>query len=336
MRLAFVFPGQGSFRAGCLDAWDATRPAPWSTRSRTPPAATCGRWTSDAGTGARTADAQPTIMAASLVAGAPCSTPGSAPDVVAGHSLGRGHRRHRRRRAVGRRRGPGRRRTRRRHGSTPAPPTPARMAALVKLAPDAVAGARRRGPRPRRRQRQRSRPGRRRRDPRRRSAASATGPATPGAGACRSTSRARSTRPRWPPPSPTSPRRSATRAGRATPAVPLVTGDGDRRADRRRRGRRRPRSAACSPPSAGAKCSAPRGPLGVDATCVEVGPGGVLAGLARRTVPELRVRTVATPADAHALAVELGVVVDAACRGADARRRPTSSLRRPAPPGAPP
>ena len=35
---------------------------------------------------------------------------------------------------------------------------------------------------------------------------------------------------------------------------------------------------------------------------VEVGPGGVLAGLAKRTVPDLEVVTVATPADAVAVA----------------------------------
>lgn len=38
---------------------------------------------------------------------------------------------------------------------------------------------------------------------------------------------------------------------------------------------------------------------------VEVGPGGVLTGLAKRTVPDLEVRAVATPADAAALAEEL-------------------------------
>lgn len=45
---------------------------------------------------------------------------------------------------------------------------------------------------------------------------------------------------------------------------------------------------------------------------VEVGPGGVLAGLARRAAPELEVRTVATPAEAHALSLELGASVGAA------------------------
>jgi [acyl-carrier-protein] S-malonyltransferase len=44
---------------------------------------------------------------------------------------------------------------------------------------------------------------------------------------------------------------------------------------------------------------------------VEVGPGGVLAGLARRTVPALEVCSVATPSDAAALAAELGVVTAA-------------------------
>lgn len=44
---------------------------------------------------------------------------------------------------------------------------------------------------------------------------------------------------------------------------------------------------------------------------VEVGPGGVLAGLAKRTVPDLEVRTVATPTDAAVLAEELAPAVAA-------------------------
>jgi [acyl-carrier-protein] S-malonyltransferase len=44
--------------------------------------------------------------------------------------------------------------------------------------------------------------------------------------------------------------------------------------------------------------------LGVD-TLVELGPGQVLAGLARRTVPELQVLNVATPDDAVAVAEQL-------------------------------
>jgi [acyl-carrier-protein] S-malonyltransferase len=43
---------------------------------------------------------------------------------------------------------------------------------------------------------------------------------------------------------------------------------------------------------------------------VEVGPGGVLAGLARRSAPDLRVHTVASPADVTAVADSLaGAVV---------------------------
>lgn len=44
--------------------------------------------------------------------------------------------------------------------------------------------------------------------------------------------------------------------------------------------------------------------LGVD-TLVEVGPGRVLAGLARRALPDVRVLNVATPSDAAAAATEL-------------------------------
>jgi [acyl-carrier-protein] S-malonyltransferase len=40
---------------------------------------------------------------------------------------------------------------------------------------------------------------------------------------------------------------------------------------------------------------------------VEVGPGGVLAGLARRTVPDLTVHAVAEPADVAAVADRLQV-----------------------------
>jgi [acyl-carrier-protein] S-malonyltransferase len=50
--------------------------------------------------------------------------------------------------------------------------------------------------------------------------------------------------------------------------------------------------------------------LGVT-TLVEVGPGGVLAGLAKRTVPEIAVHTVATPADLDAVVAALGVAAAA-------------------------
>ncbi|MFP4234456.1 MAG: malonyl CoA-acyl carrier protein transacylase, partial [Nitriliruptoraceae bacterium] len=42
-------------------------------------------------------------------------------------------------------------------------------------------------------------------------------------------------------------------------------------------------------------------------TVVEVGPGGVLAGLAKRTVPEVAVHTVATPEDLDGVLEALAV-----------------------------
>ena len=44
--------------------------------------------------------------------------------------------------------------------------------------------------------------------------------------------------------------------------------------------------------------------LGVD-TVVEIGPGKVLSGFVRKTVPELSVHTVESAADAEALLTEL-------------------------------
>ncbi|GGI06250.1 ACP S-malonyltransferase [Egicoccus halophilus] len=88
MRLAFVFPGQGSHRAGSLDAW-AGHPAA-AVVDTVADAIDRDVWAlaADAGTGARTADAQPTILTASLVAWRALLDGGVAPDVVAGHSLG--------------------------------------------------------------------------------------------------------------------------------------------------------------------------------------------------------------------------------------------------------
>lgn len=88
MTIAFVFPGQGSHRAGALDAWDGHA----ATAVLDAVSAGLGRdvlpLTQDPGTGARTADAQPAILAVSLVVARALSDAGVAPEVVAGHSLG--------------------------------------------------------------------------------------------------------------------------------------------------------------------------------------------------------------------------------------------------------
>lgn len=88
MRLAFVFPGQGSHRAGGLSAW-SDHPAYALVDDL---AEAVGRdlvaLNDDPTTGARTADAQPAIMAASLVAWRALIDAGLRPDLVAGHSLG--------------------------------------------------------------------------------------------------------------------------------------------------------------------------------------------------------------------------------------------------------
>ncbi len=86
--LAFVFPGQGSHRAGSLDTWgDHPALAVLDEVSEG-----IGRdvraLTADPAAGARTADAQPAILAASMVAWRALTDAGVAADVVAGHSLG--------------------------------------------------------------------------------------------------------------------------------------------------------------------------------------------------------------------------------------------------------
>ena len=88
MRLAFVFPGQGSYRPGCLDAWDQHAAAAVIDEVADAIGRDVRALAADAGTGARTADAQPTIMTASLVAWRALTDAGVTPDVVAGHSLG--------------------------------------------------------------------------------------------------------------------------------------------------------------------------------------------------------------------------------------------------------
>jgi [acyl-carrier-protein] S-malonyltransferase len=86
--IAFVFPGQGSHRAGALEPWQDHA----ATGVLEEISDGLGRdvvpLTEDPGTGARTADAQPAILAVSLVAARALSDAGVTPSVVAGHSLG--------------------------------------------------------------------------------------------------------------------------------------------------------------------------------------------------------------------------------------------------------
>lgn len=86
--LAFVFPGQGAFRPACLDPW-TDHPA---SRVLDEVGLVLGRdvrpLCEDPDTGNRTADAQPAILAASLVAWRAACDAGLRPSHVAGHSLG--------------------------------------------------------------------------------------------------------------------------------------------------------------------------------------------------------------------------------------------------------
>lgn len=88
MRIAAVFPGQGSHRAGVLDTW-VGHPA---VAVLDDIARGLGRdvlpVSRDEDTGARTADAQPAIFAASLVAFRAFLDAGGSAELVAGHSLG--------------------------------------------------------------------------------------------------------------------------------------------------------------------------------------------------------------------------------------------------------
>jgi [acyl-carrier-protein] S-malonyltransferase len=85
---AFVFPGQGSWRPDALRPWDG-HPA---TRVLDDVEVGLGRdvraLASRPDTGRRTADAQPAILATSLVAWRALTDAGVDADVVAGHSLG--------------------------------------------------------------------------------------------------------------------------------------------------------------------------------------------------------------------------------------------------------
>ncbi len=88
MSIAFVFPGQGSHRAGSLEPW-AGHPA---LEVLDEVSEGIGRdvraLTEDGTAGGRTADAQPAILGCSLVAWRALADAGVFPQVVAGHSLG--------------------------------------------------------------------------------------------------------------------------------------------------------------------------------------------------------------------------------------------------------
>ena len=88
MSLAFVFPGQGAFRAGCLDAWLDQPAAELLEEISGALGRDISRVAADPTAGARTADAQPAILAASLVAWQAVTDAGLRPSHVAGHSLG--------------------------------------------------------------------------------------------------------------------------------------------------------------------------------------------------------------------------------------------------------
>ncbi len=88
MSLAFVFPGQGAFRPGCLDAWDGQPATEVLEEISGALDRDIARIAAHPATGARTADAQPAILAASLVAWRAVTDAGLPPRYVAGHSLG--------------------------------------------------------------------------------------------------------------------------------------------------------------------------------------------------------------------------------------------------------
>ena len=88
MGIALVFPGQGSHRAGALGPWQGHAAAEVLDEVSEGLGRDVLPLTEDPGTGARTADAQPAILAVSLVVARALADAGVAPSVVAGHSLG--------------------------------------------------------------------------------------------------------------------------------------------------------------------------------------------------------------------------------------------------------
>ena len=88
MRTAFVFPGQGSHRPGTAATWAEHPAAKVFEEVSEGVGRDVTRLDDDPEVGTRTADAQPAILAASLVAWRALAELGFVPDVVAGHSLG--------------------------------------------------------------------------------------------------------------------------------------------------------------------------------------------------------------------------------------------------------
>jgi [acyl-carrier-protein] S-malonyltransferase len=88
VHIAFVFPGQGSHRPGADRAWAGDPAAHLLDEVGHAIGRDVAALLEDPTTGGRTADAQPAIFAASLVAWRALTDAGVRPDVVAGHSLG--------------------------------------------------------------------------------------------------------------------------------------------------------------------------------------------------------------------------------------------------------
>lgn len=88
MPTAFLFPGQGSYKAGALQPWDAHPACNVLNAINDGVGRDITTVCDDEHAGARTKDAQPAIMAASLVAYQALCEAGITADYVAGHSLG--------------------------------------------------------------------------------------------------------------------------------------------------------------------------------------------------------------------------------------------------------
>lgn len=88
MSVAVVFPGQGSHRAGVLDAWSEHAAFAIVDEITDGVGRDIRVLARDETAGSRTADAQPAIMAESLVVWRALADAGVEPSYVAGHSLG--------------------------------------------------------------------------------------------------------------------------------------------------------------------------------------------------------------------------------------------------------